>query len=199
MRRRLLFGLKMENKLNFSLSGCAAIRDSHNPSLPRGETFASIWLRGPIFVILIVFTSSSHSGRTIGTATCWSRINAGSPCPGMCLTGDKFLTLLFLMLTCYRKNTYGGGAPEQWMTQQAQFEPKVMALNIIRGRAFEQRFYYCAIIASTGSGAVFGPYFIRNQPFNADEYLRLLRDEVFPDIHDYLGDGRWRQVTWMQV
>ena len=31
-------------------------------------------------------------------------------------------------------------------------------------------FNYCP----TGGGAVFGPFFIRNRPFNAAEYLRLL-------------------------
>ena len=56
-------------------------------------------------------------------------------------------------------------------------------------------FNYCP----TGGGAVFGPFFIRNRPFNAAEYLRLLREEVFPTIHGYLGDRRWNEATWMQV
>ena len=56
-------------------------------------------------------------------------------------------------------------------------------------------FNYCP----TGGGAVVGPFFIRNRPFNVAEYLRLLREEVFPTIHWYLGDRRWNEAMWMQV
>merc|ERR1711934_392521 len=85
-----------------------------------------------------------------------------------------------------RKNTVlydlrGNGAPDQWETAQAQFEPKVMALNII-----------------WGGGLVFGPYFIHNRPYNSAEYVRLLRDEVFPEIHGVIGGAAFNVATWMQ-
>ena len=50
-----------------------------------------------------------------------------------------------------------------------------------------------------GGGLVFGPYFIRNRPYNAAEYVRLLRDEVFPDIHGVIGGAAFNAATWMQV
>ena len=46
---------------------------------------------------------------------------------------------------------------------------------------------------------VFGPYVVRNRPFNSAEYIRLLTEEVFPDIHGYIGQARWDQATWMQA
>ena len=48
-------------------------------------------------------------------------------------------------------------------------------------------------------GHVFGPYFIRNRPYNSAEYVRLLAEEVFPEIQFALGGRRWRRAIWMQV
>jgi len=49
-----------------------------------------------------------------------------------------------------------------------------------------------------GGGLLFGPYFIRNRPYNSDEYMRLLGEEVFPDIQGRIGDAAWNMATWMQ-
>lgn len=46
---------------------------------------------------------------------------------------------------------------------------------------------------------VFGPYVIRNRPYNSAEYIRLLTEEVFPDIQGFIGQARWDQATWMQA
>ena len=49
----------------------------------------------------------------------------------------------------------GQGAPEDWCTEQAQGEPKIMVFHAI-----------------SGHGLVFGPYPIRNRPYNSAEYIR---------------------------
>ena len=46
---------------------------------------------------------------------------------------------------------------------------------------------------------LFGPYFIRNRPYNSDEYQRILGEEVFPEIRGVIGDAAWNAATWMQV
>ena len=46
---------------------------------------------------------------------------------------------------------------------------------------------------------MFGPYFIRNRPYNSAEYLRLLAQEVLLEIQFVLGCRRWRAAYWMQV
>ena len=78
------------------------------------------------------------SGLTIGIETCWYRTSAGSPWMAMFTTGDKAFiessVAVTLRKNCVLYDSYGGGAPEQWESVQAQFEPKVMALNIIWGR-----------------------------------------------------------------
>ena len=43
------------------------------------------------------------------------------------------------------------------------------------------------------------PYVIRNRPYNSAEYIRLLTEEVFPDIQGFIGQARWDQATWMQA
>ena len=35
------------------------------------------------------------------------------------------------------------------------------------------------------------PYVIRNRPYNSAEYIRLLTEEVFPDIQGFIGQARW--------
>ena len=46
---------------------------------------------------------------------------------------------------------------------------------------------------------MFGPYFIRNRPYNSAEYVRLLAEEVWPEIQFVLGGRCWRRAIWMQV
>ena len=55
------------------------------------------------------------------------------------------------------------------------------------------------LILLSGGGLVFGPYMIRNRPYNSAEYIRLLEEEVFPDIHGVLGDRKWQRAIWQQV
>lgn len=52
---------------------------------------------------------------------------------------------------------------------------------------------------ASGGGLVFGPYFIRNRPYNSAEYVRLLQEEVLPDIHGVIGAAAFNMATWMQV
>ena len=51
----------------------------------------------------------------------------------------------------------------------------------------------------SGGGLVFGPYAIDNRPYNAVEYVRLLEEEVFPEIRAVLGEQEWARAIWMQV
>ena len=46
---------------------------------------------------------------------------------------------------------------------------------------------------------MFCPYVIRNRPYNSAEYVRLLDEDVFPDILFALGARRWNRAIWMQV
>ena len=107
----------------------------------------------------------------------------------------------FNWISLFRKNTVlydlrGEGAPDQWETEQAQYEPKVMALNVIWGK---QKMYWAKCKFSSGGGICFGPYFIRNRPYNSAEYVRLLEEEVLPEIHGVIGPGAFNAATWMQV
>ena len=46
---------------------------------------------------------------------------------------------------------------------------------------------------------MFGPYVVLNRPYNFAEFIRLLTEEVFPDIYGVLGDRKWRRAIWQQV
>ena len=50
-----------------------------------------------------------------------------------------------------------------------------------------------------GGGLVFGPFFIRNRPYDSQEYVRLLHEEVLPEIHGVIGQARFDMATWMQA
>ena len=61
------------------------------------------------------------------------------------------------------------------------------------------RSLYKADSVCSGGGLVFGPYVVRNRPYNSAEYIRLLTEEVFPDIYVVLGDRKWGRDIWQQV
>ena len=46
---------------------------------------------------------------------------------------------------------------------------------------------------------MFGPYMVRNRPYNTAEYIRLLTEEVFSDIHRRPGNRKWGRAIWQQV
>ena len=95
-------------------------------------------IRASLLRVSVNIFSIFLSGLTIGIETCWYRTSAGSPWMAMFTTGDKAFiessVAVTLRKNCVLYDSYGGGAPEQWESVQAQFEPKVMALNIIWGR-----------------------------------------------------------------
>jgi len=81
---------------------------------------------------------------------------------------------------CY--DLRGGGAPDQWLTEQGQGEHKVMIFTVIYG-----------------GGLVFGPYPILNRPYNSVEYVRMLEEDVLPEIQAVLGPRKWRRCIFQQV
>ena len=98
--------------------------------LSRKWLFLSFSFMGEYFV----------TGPGSGSTTSSSRTSAGLPLGATSLTGDQLFPSEFRLKFCifYRKSTVlwdvsGDGAPEQWSTAQAQFEPKIMVLNVIWG------------------------------------------------------------------
>ena len=51
----------------------------------------------------------------------------------------------------------------------------------------------------SGGGLVFGPYVVRNRPYNSAEYIRLLTEEVFLDMYVVVGHRKWGSAIWQQV
>ena len=167
--------------------------------MPRGGSCADTSLTGIAFVMhsLLLLVDS---GLITGTRTCWWVTNAGSRSTGMCLTGAKLADWLFLIVIwtsertpCSTTAMVVGHQNNGWLNKLS------LSLKLWHWILGWETISHSLIIVSLGGGAVFGPFFIRNRPFNAAEYLRLLNDEVFPEIHGFLGDRRWSAATWMQV
>ena len=83
-----------------------------------------------------------------------------------------------------RKNTIiwsknGEGSPVNWFSQSSVYPVKVLVFA-----------------AMCGTGDLFGPYFIEERLTSA-LYIELLRDEVFPDMRQRLGD-RFNQMWFQQ-
>ena len=108
-------------------------------------------------------------GPASGSTTFWCLTSVGSHLVVMSSIDDLLNVFLKIQTkSCHfllpRKNTVlwdtrGDGAPEQWSTAQAQFEPKIMVFNVIWGK-FKPNIIlqYCSsILFFTGGGMVFGP------------------------------------------
>ena len=81
---------------------------------------------------------------------------------------------------CTLWSKYGEGCPSNWYSQSKVFPGKVHVWA-----------------AACGTGDVFGPYFIEGTLTSAS-YIELLRDQVFPDMRNRLGEEMFGKMWFQQ-
>ena len=74
----------------------------------------------------------------------------------------------------------GEGSPPNWYSESKVYPAKVHVWA-----------------AACGTGDVFGPYFIEGT-LTSDSYIRLLREEVFPDMRERLGEELFGKMWFQQ-